>query len=174
MEQRLWFALLVRVNKERTTEKLLGQKGYETFLPVYKERRRWSDRHVIAEKPLFPGYVFCQFDARHRLPVLTTPGVLKVVGCGGTPVPIDETELSAVRSVTQAPYPYGPWTYLKQGEQVRIAEGPLEGLTGILLRIKNQYRLVVSVSLLERSVAVELDQCAVRAAGTARGSHTTA
>ena len=152
-----WYALQVRPRFEKFVESHLVEKGYEVFYPTYTTSRQWSDRVKSLTLPLFPGYVFCRFDVHARLPILVTPGVNQVVGAGKTPVTVDESELTAIRRVLDSGVATQPWPYLKVGETVRIENGPLEGLTGIVTRIKNSYRLVVSVSLLMRSVAVELD-----------------
>ena len=99
----LWFALFVRPQKERSANELLQQKGFETFLPTYPDKRTWADRQCVREKPIFPGYLFCRFDASRRMPILTTPGVLRVVGCGGIPEPIDDSELLAVKRIVASP-----------------------------------------------------------------------
>src|SRR6185436_19047058 len=132
-------------------------KGYEVFLPLYRDRRRWSDRVKELELPLFPGYLFCRFDVTKRLPILTTPGIVQVVGLGKTPLPIEEKEIAAIQSIVISRLNAQPWPYLKVGQKVRIEQGRLTGLEGILIALKKTHRLVVSVSLLQRSVAVEVD-----------------
>jgi transcription antitermination factor NusG len=152
-----WFALRVRSRHESTAATILGGKGYELFLPRYKSRRAWSDRIKEIQLPLFPGYVFCRFDPQHRLPVLTTPGIVSVVGIGKMPVPIDDAEIAAIQATVQSGLPSRPWPFLQVGQKVRVESGPLSGLEGILLDLKRQHRLVMSVTLLQRSVAVEVD-----------------
>src|SRR5262245_25205815 len=151
-----WYALHVRPRFEKHVETHLEEKGYEVFYPTYTTTRQWSDRIKSLSLPLFPGYVFCRFNLHSRLPVLVTPGVNQVVGAGKTPITVDESELLSIRRVLESGVAAQPWPYLKVGEPVSIENGPLEGMTGIVTRIKNSYRLVVSVSLLMRSVAVEL------------------
>jgi transcription antitermination factor NusG len=153
----LWFALQVKQRYEQLTATILRNKGYEEFLPLYKCRRRWSDRQKQLDLPLFPGYLFCKLDPNNRLPILTTPGVILVVGIGKTPVPVDENEIAAVRSIVSSQLAAQPWTFLRAGQRVRIDHGPLRGVEGLFLNHKNQCRLVVSVTLLQRSVAVEVD-----------------
>jgi transcription antitermination factor NusG len=152
-----WYALHVRPRFERHVQTHLEDKGYEVFYPTYTTTRQWSDRVKSLAFPLFPGYVFCRFNVHARLPILITPGVNQVVGSGKTPIMVDEGELAAIRRVMESGVAAQPWPYLKVGETVQIENGPLEGLTGIVTRIKSSDRLVVSVSLLMRSVAVELD-----------------
>jgi transcription antitermination factor NusG len=110
------------------------------------------------ELPLFPGYVFCQLNPLNRLPILSIPGVVCVVGIGRTPVPVDETEIAAIRAAVKSGLPSQPWSYLQVGHRVRIEYGPLRGAEGILLGFGKDQRLVLSVSLLQRSVAVEVDE----------------
>ena len=156
-----WFALFIKPHKERSTYELLQQKGYETFLPFYLEKRKWANRQATREKPVFPGYLFCRFNARWRMPILTTPGVVNVLGFAGKPEPIDDGELLAIKKIAASPMGYNPCPYLEAGKRVRIIEGPLTGLKGILLERRQGRRLIVSVTLMQRSVAVELDHCAV-------------
>jgi transcription antitermination factor NusG len=153
-----WFALQVRNRYEKLTAAFLQNKGYECFLPFYKCRRRWSDRIKELELPLFPGYVFCRFDVSKRLPILVTPGVLLIVGIGKVPIPVEENEIAALQSIAKSTLQAGPWPYLQVGQRVRIEFGPLQGAEGILVAVRKTHRLVVSVTLLQRSVAVEIDE----------------
>jgi transcription antitermination factor NusG len=154
-----WFALRVRPRREKVVADALRAKGYEEFLPLHEERRRWSDRVAIVEMPLFPGYVFCRFDVQHRLPILTTPGVLLVVGVGRTPQPIDDEEIVSLRILVASRLHLDPWPYLHAGQRVQIVGGPLAGAEGVVLSVRTEHRLVVSVTLLQRSVAVEIPDC---------------
>jgi transcription antitermination factor NusG len=160
--RRSWFALRVKSRYERLVATVLHNKGYEEFLPLYESRRRWSDRFKPVELPLFPGYVFCRLDPLYRLPVLTTPGVLHFVGVGRIPVPIEESEIGAIQSAVRSGLRVEPWPYLKVGQAVRLEDGPLAGLEGLLIEVRKQCRIVVSVVLLRRSTAVEIDRNWVR------------
>lgn len=153
-----WYALYVRPRFEKFVQAQLEDKGYEVFLPTYVTTRQWSDRVKSLTLPLFPSYLFCRFDVQARLPILITPGVNFVVGIGKSPTIVDERELSTIRRVQESGVATQPWPYLQVGEPVKIENGPLEGLSGIVLRMKDSYRLVVSVSLLMRSVSVEIDR----------------
>ncbi len=157
-----WYALRVRSRYERTVATHLQGRGYESLLPLYKCRRRWSDRFKEIELPLFPGYVFCQFNPLNRLPILSIPGVVHVVGVGRTPVPIDETEISAIQTAVKSGLPRQPWPFLQIGHRVRIEYGPLCGVEGILLGFRGRQRLVLSITLLQRSAAVQVDEACVR------------
>lgn len=156
-----WFALRTKPRAEKVVAEALHAKGYEEFLPLHHERRRWSDRVASVEVPLFPGYVFCRFDARERLPILKTPGVLVIVGAGRQPEPVDEAEIASLQAVVGSRLPVNPWPYLYAGQKVRIVGGPLAGAEGILLSAKSRQRLVVSVTLLQRAVSVELPEHAI-------------
>lgn len=153
-----WYALCVRPRYEKLANTMLANKGYETLLPLYKCRRRRPNRYREIQLPMFPGYLFCQFDPNVRLPILTTPGVLHVVGSGRAPIPIDPAEMDAVRHLAQSQLLAEPHPYLEVGQKVYIQEGPLVGTEGILLVKKNSHRLIVSVALLRRAVAVEIDR----------------
>lgn len=125
---------------------------------MYKIRRRWSDRIKELEEPLFGGYVFCRLDPLERLPVLTIPGVVRFVSVGRNPAPIEDCEIAAIQSVVSSGFPAEPWPFLRVGQTVRIEDGPLRDLEGLLINIKGSHRLVISVGLLQRSVAVEIDR----------------
>jgi transcription antitermination factor NusG len=159
-----WYALRVRGRHEKTTAALLQDKGYENFLPLYTSARRWSDRIKEIEFPLFPGYLFCRFGLHDRVPILKTLGVLSIVGIGTTPTPVDSGEIAAIQSVIQSRLPVEPWPFLHIGQRVHIDSGSLCGLQGIVVHFKSQARLVVSITLLQRSVAVEIDSARVSAA----------
>lgn len=152
-----WFALSTRSQREKMVASLLHSKGYEEFLPLYRSRHRWSDRMKQVEKPLFPGYVFCRFDVQNRLPILMTPGVRFIAGIGKTPLAVNDDEMIALQQVVQSGLQAEPWPFLQVGQRVRIERGALQGLEGILMGFKRPHRLVVSITLLQRSVAVELD-----------------
>jgi transcription antitermination factor NusG len=151
-----WFALRVKSNFEQTASTCLRGKGYEELLPTYRSRRQ-------AELPLFPGYVFARFDPNSRLlPILTTPGVLHIVGIGKTPEPIAESEMLNIQRIVESGVGAEPWPFTRIGQRIRIERGSLEGVEGILLEVKNRNRLVVSITLLQRSLAVEIDDDCVR------------
>jgi transcription antitermination factor NusG len=154
-----WYALRVQSRLGSLASTTLRGKGYEEFLPLYRSRRRWSDRIKELELPLFPGYLFCRFDASDRLmPILTTPGVIRIVGIGKTPAPVDDDEIEAIRVILRSGLAAQPWPLLHVGSKVYIEAGPLAGLEGIITNTDKVYRLIVSVSLLQRSVAVEIDR----------------
>jgi transcription antitermination factor NusG len=157
-----WYAVWVRSRHEKTVSEILHAKGFETFLPLYRSRRRWSDRIQEIEAPLIPGYVFCRFDVSHRLPILTTPGIVHIVGTGKTPEPVDQWEMQSLITAFRAGFHLQLWPFLKIGNRVMIEEGPLRSLEGVLVTIKGQDKLILSVSLLQRSIAVTVDRRWIR------------
>ena len=159
-----WFALRIKSRFEKTTSTVLRSKGFEDFSPLYLSRRKWSDRVKEVELPLFPGYLFCRFNPLDRFPILSTPGVLSVVGIGKVPQLVEEHEIEQIQSILASGMQTQPWPFLTVGQKVRISSGSLVGLEGLLVNIKNSFRLVVSVTLLQRSVAVEIDRESVEPA----------
>jgi transcription termination/antitermination protein NusG len=160
----LWYALRVKPNHEKSVAAILREKQFTEFLPLFRSKRRWSDRVKEVDLPLFPGYLFCRMDLErdNRMPLLTTPGILYIVGRGKTPEPVEESEIQAIHSISLAGLPYSPWPSLVIGQKVRLQAGPLCGLEGVLTRIGNQYKMHVSVTLLQRSVSVEVDADSIR------------
>jgi len=152
-----WFAVRVRSRHEKTTAIGLRQRGLEEFLPLHTVRRRWSDRFMDVDEPFFPGYVFCRFDVRDRMPILSTPGVVSIVGIGKIAEPVDDAEIAALQGVVKSGCGAQPWPFLYVGQHVRIDAGPLAGMVGLLVEVKKSSRLVISVTLLQRSVAVQID-----------------
>jgi transcription antitermination factor NusG len=163
-----WFALQVRSRWESTVAGLLRAKGLETLLPTYPSTRKWSDRLKVVESPLFPGYVFCRFDVHNRLPILITPGVIAVVGRGKTPVAVDDTEIVSIQAAIQSGIHIEPWPYVEIGERVRIKDDVLDGMEGILTTFRGSDRVVISVALLRRSVALEIDRSRITPLGCVR------
>jgi transcription antitermination factor NusG len=153
-----WYALTVPYQHERRTEKALQSKGLETLVPLYRSRRQWSDRVKDMELPLFAGYVLCQFDLSDRLQVLDTPGVCKIVGFGGAVTALEDGEVAGIQRLVALKVPLAPWPYLKAGDRVKVEHGPMRGLEGTLLRTKDTMHLVISVELLQRSLAVQVDR----------------
>jgi transcription antitermination factor NusG len=152
-----WFALTVGPSHERRAERSLLNQGFDAYLPVYRVRRQWSDRVKNLDTPLFPGYVFCRFAYDDRIRVLNAPGVRSVVTTGRDPAPVDEEELSAVRSLLASGRPLLPWPYLRIGQKVIIRDGQFASLRGVIVRAKDSWRVVVSVEALNCSVSIEVD-----------------
>jgi transcription antitermination factor NusG len=162
-KQHPWYAIRVQAKLEKVASAVLRQKGFEEFLPLYCAKRLWSDRVKQLDLPLFPGYLFCRLDLSARLlPVVTTPGVLGIVSAGKDPVSISDQEIALVQAVVRTGLPAMPWPALSAGSPVLIEHGPLAGVEGIVLDTDKKCRLIVSVSMLQRSVAVEIEREWVR------------
>ncbi len=158
----LWFALRVRSNYERIAAVHLRERGFEEFSPSYQVQRRWSDRTKTMEQFLFPGYVFSRLNPHDRLLAVTVPGVVGLVGFGKVPSAIPDQEIESIRTMVRSGLLMKPWPFLEVGQRVLIERGPLAGVEGILEDVKGKFRLVVSISLLQRSVSAEIDRAWVR------------
>lgn len=152
-----WYALQVRSRKENYVASQISSQGYECFLPTYQSIRKWSDRVKEVEQPLFPGYLFCRFNFHERRSLIATPGVMQIVGAGRAAVPIADEEIISLQQALSSGLPRQPWPYLEVGQRVRINYGNLRGLEGLLVNLRGNHRVVLSVSLLRRSVAMEVD-----------------
>ena len=152
-----WWALYTRHQHEKTVAEMLSAKGFEVFLPVYESIRRWKDRSKKLTLPLFPCYVFVCGGLDRRLQVVTTPGVHTILFHGENVAMIPGVEIEAIRKVVEGPFRVEPHPFLKCGERVRVTRGSLQGVEGVLVRKKNLYRLVLSVDMMAKSVAVEID-----------------
>lgn len=152
-----WFALYTCANHEKRVAAQLEARAVEHFLPLYRSRRNWKDRRVFLDLPLFPGYVFARFEWPERARALQARGVVRLVGSDGQPCPLAETDIEALRAGITGALPFEPHPYLTAGKRVRILHGPLAGMTGILVRKKNSFRVILSVDLVARSVALEVD-----------------
>jgi transcription antitermination factor NusG len=152
-----WFAIQVKPNRELKVAALLEMKGYRCLCPTYRISKAWSDRAATAEFPLFPGYLFCSFTSEVFGKVVITPGVIRMLGFGPKPCEIPPEDIAALQRVQECSIPRSPWAYLKAGARVRIGSGPLCGIEGIYSGDSDHRRLILSVDLLQRSVAVQLD-----------------
>jgi len=152
-----WYALQVWSRKETSVSAHLESLGFECFLPTYKSRRQWSDRVKELEQPLFPGYLFSRFDFHNRRGLVMAPGVLQIVGNGKVPLPVANCEIERLQVAVASEVARQPWPYINVGERVRVNHGSLRGVEGILISMKGSHRVILSVSLLQRSVAVEVD-----------------
>jgi transcription antitermination factor NusG len=153
-----WFALQTRPNNERKVERLLKQQGYECFTPTYRRKRKWSDRIVEIDFPLFPGYVFCRFNTSVLGKAISTHGVVRIVGFGGNPAEVAVEEVEALQLLAHSDFLRSPWKYLPDGTRVIVETGPLAGAQGVICAGENKRQLVISITLLQRSVAIQLDE----------------
>ena len=152
-----WYAVHTRHQHEKNVARVLANKGFEAFLPLYTAVHRWKDRDKQLVLPLFPCYVFLRSPLERWQPVLTTPGVHSVLGFGGQHSMIPSWEIESIRRMVGSPLKAEPHPYLKCGDRIRVRAGALQGLEGILVRKKSIWKLLVSVEMLQRSVAVEVD-----------------
>ncbi len=150
-----WFAVYVKHRHEKCVALSLQSRGYESFLPTYLKVSQDSKK---SELPLFPGYVFCRFEAQKSLPVISTPGVFSVVSSGPTPASVSDVEIENIKHMLSSGLNPRPWSYVARGQQVCIRSGPLRGMEGMVVDDTSQKWLIVSVHLLQRSVAVKIER----------------
>ena len=156
-----WYAIYAKHQHEKSAADLLAHKGFEILLPLYRSIRRWKDRDKSILSPLFPSYLFVRTDLSRKVDILRTPGVFWLVESGGCACHIPDADIQAINKIVQSPASIAPHPYLKSGEWVRVRRGSLEGLEGILIRFKNQYRVVLTVEPLRKAVAIEVDLSAI-------------
>ena len=156
-----WYATHVYSRQEKQVVSQLQERNVDCFLPVYRSVRRWKDRRKELDLALFPGYVFVHMDLKDRLRVLQLPSVVRFVSFGGHPAPLPDAEIEALSNGLASGIRAEPHPYLKVGQRVRVRSGPMVGAQGILVRRKDRFRLVLSIDLIMRSVAVEVDEADV-------------
>jgi len=161
-ETSCWYALYTKHQHEKSAANFLARSGFEVLLPLYRTKHQWKDRSKIVQLPVFPCYLFLRTSLERKLEVLRTPGIFWFVGHGDRACSVPQYEIEAVRRVVQNSTRFEPHPYLKSGDRVRVRSGPLVGIEGFLIRFKNQYRIVLSVELLQKSVAVEVEISAVK------------
>jgi transcription antitermination factor NusG len=155
--QPCWYAVYTSANHEKKAAGEISRRGFESFLPVYRASRRWSDRRVELELPLFQSYVFVRLALCDRLKVLQVPGVVRLVGFGGLPAPLPDDQMQALRAGLNGRLRAEPHPFLAVGRRVRLRDGPLMGIQGILLRRKGKLRVVISIGLIQRALSVDVD-----------------
>lgn len=160
-DEKRWYALYTRARHEKFVDQNLRKKGFETFLPLRKITRHWSDRIKEIEEPMFGGYLFVRTLLRDRFEVLQTQGSVSLVGFNSGPAPVSEKELEAVRRFIQEKISVDPYPYLGKGNRVFVRSGPLKGVEGFILRKDRHTRLVISLDLLFQSIAVKIDEALV-------------
>jgi transcription antitermination factor NusG len=165
--QSLWYALRVRTKCEKVVESGLIQRDIESYLPLYRTVTQWSDRVKTNFVPLFPGYVFAKLNREKRPWLSSVSDFMYIVGRGNVPEPLDEREITAVKRLVSAGMGTAPWPFCEAGELVEVIRGPLAGLQGVYLRMKSHDRLVISISLLQRSISTEIESYNVRRASAA-------
>jgi transcription antitermination factor NusG len=158
-----WYAAYTCANHEKRVAEQLARRCVEHFLPLYESVRRWKDRRVRLQLPLFPGYVFVCLPIKNRLQVLEVANVVRLVGFGGQPTAVPDDEIEALRNGLARQLRAEPYPYLTVGRRARIVRGPFAGTEGILVRKKGVLRVVLSIDLIMRSVAVEVDSTDIEA-----------
>jgi transcription termination/antitermination protein NusG len=173
-----WVAVQVKLNREHVVSAILRRAGYEEFLPLYCPRSPGTT--ASRERPLFPGYLFCRYTTRIAYRIVQAPGVIRLVGESHAPLPVDEHEITAIQRVVRSGIYNEPWRFAEPGARVRIRVGPLCGLEGTLVTVRNVDRLIISVTLLQRAIAVtvrgtevEMIEPAVPLQARSHGPHTT-
>jgi transcription antitermination factor NusG len=156
-----WYAAYTLANHEKRVAQQLEERCIHSFLPTYQSVRRWKDRRKLLEFPLFPSYVFVQMTASNRLDLLRLPGLLGLVCFQGKPAPVESGEIKNLRQGLAGRTVLHPHPYLKAGRKVRILSGAMAGVEGVLVRKKDCTRVVLSISLLQRSVSVDIDEADV-------------
>lgn len=155
--QMFWYAAYTSSRHEKTVAEHLRQREVECFLPLYETVRRWNNGRHRVQLPLFPSYVFVRMEMRNRLRVLQVPGLVQLVTFQGSPAALPDIEIETLRGALSAGIPAQPYRYLREGSRVEICRGPLQGMRGILLRHQGQFRVVISVEMIMRSIVVEVD-----------------
>ena len=153
-----WYAAHVCSRHEKQVFSQLQERQIESFLPLYRSVRRWKDRRKELEMVLFPGYVFVHIDLKDRLRILQLPSVVRFVSFNGQPAALQDGEIEVLSKGLASGLRAEPHPYLKVGNRVRVRSGPLAGAEGILVRRKDKFRVVLSIDLIMRSVAVVVDE----------------
>jgi transcription antitermination factor NusG len=152
-----WFAVYTCANHEKRVADQLRERCVDYFLPLYECERRWKDRRVKLQTPLFPGYVFVRVTLHDRLRVLQTPGIVRLVSFGGHPAPLPQEDIQAIQDCLSHGLQVEPHPYLRVGRRMQVKSGPLQGLEGVIVRRKNRSRFILSFDLLQRAVAIEMN-----------------
>jgi len=159
-----WYALYTSARHEKSVAQQIERRRVACFLPLYRSVRRWKDRRKELELALFPGYVFVHMPLSNKLRVLEVPGVVRFVSFDGRPAALPAEEIEALRSRLSGSAKVEPHPYLRAGRRVRVHSGPFQGLEGIILRRKDRCRMIFSIDLIQRSLAIEIDEADLEAA----------
>lgn len=165
-----WYAAYTKHQHEKAAYEILSRHGFEVFLPLYAASHRWKDRTKTVLLPVFPCYLFLRTNLERKLDILKTPGVFSLVESGGRACEVPESDIDGIRRIVQSSARAEPHPVLKSGEYVRVFRGPLAGLCGILTRMKGNCRVVLSVELLQKAIAVEVDLSMVEPVGRPAGT----
>ena len=156
-DEQVWYAIYTIVRHEKSVNLALSNQDIETFLPIRQVVNRWKDRKKKVDIPLFPGYLFVNLSPENRLKILNTRGVVKMLGVNGFPTPVPNEQIESIKRLMETDLCYDPCPYLCEGKEVIVNNGPLEGMKGKILERRGEYRLILSVDLINRSISVEVD-----------------
>ena len=165
-----WYVVQTMARHEKRADEMLKTRDIESFLPLYESLRRWKDRRVRLQLPLFPGYLFVHISFEERMRVLAIPSVVRLLGFGGSLSALTDHDVETVRNSLSRQLRVKPHPYFTIGRRVRVTRGPLEGVEGVLVRRKGRFRLILSVDLIQRSMIVDLDAADVSPASISSGS----
>jgi len=154
---RCWYAVYTIVRHEKAVNNALRERELETFLPLREVTRQWKDRKKRVQLPLFPGYIFVHSTVSDRLSILKTPGIVRILGASGKPLPVPDEQVAAIRKLLESRLPFDPYPYFNEGKKVFVIHGPLQGINGIILERRGFNKLILSVDLIKRAVSVEVD-----------------
>lgn len=161
-----WYAVYTRSRHEKVVEEELQRKSIETFLPLREVLSQWKDRKQRVHIPLFTGYLFVHVPMQQRrLDIVKVPGVARIIGFDNRAEPIPDEQIQAIQTFLQTTIKYDPYPYVKVGQRVEIRRGALRGMQGILLKKKNKFKFILSVDLIQQSVALEIDASDVEPIG---------
>lgn len=152
-----WYAVYTVTRHEKVVNSTLAEKNIESFLPLREVISQWKDRKKKVQLPLFPGYLFIYIFFKDRWGVLNTPSVVRILGMNGNPIPVPVEQIEAIKSLLDSKQKYEPYPYFPEGREVLVIQGPFQGIRGRILERRGQYRLILSVDIIHRSIAVEVD-----------------
>ena len=155
-KEKHWYAVYTIVRHEKAANSALIEKDIETFLPLREVISQWKDRRKKVLLPLFPGYLFIKSTLEDRLIILKTPGIVRILGVTGSPIPIPDEQVDAIKKLIESKLPIDPYPYYNEGKMVVVVNGPLQGVVGRILKKRASNKLILSVDLIKRSVSVEV------------------
>ncbi len=152
-----WYALSTKARHEKKVYERLLLKKVESYLPLQTINKKWSDRYKIVEEPLFSCYIFVKMALKNRVQILQTDGVVRLVNFNGIPATIPESQLNAIRLLLKQKKEIQRISYLTPGQKVEVTQGPLKGVNGVLVNVKNKHRLVLRLDSIMQAISVDID-----------------
>lgn len=157
VSEKRWYAIYTIVRHEKAVHAELTKKHIVSYLPIREVFNRWKDRNKRVLLPLFPGYLFVNIDLEDKMDVLKTKGVVRMLGVNGNPMPVPDLQIESIKNLLGSNLKYDQYDFLAEGKEVEVIHGPLMGSRGKIIQRRGQCRLVLSVDLIQRSIAVEVD-----------------